>query len=244
MAILPLMMDLTRVVRAMLGRDWFPQLDLQSRTERFGSDYGGWDVAVEGIGSGAVVYSFGIGEDLSFDLALIERFAVTVHGFDPTPRSQRWVAQQRLPARFMMHDYGLADRDGLLPFYPPDNPAHISHTILDHASARSGAIRVPMQRLDSIMRELGHDHVDLLKLDIEGAEYAVFEDLERSSIRPGQILVEFHHRFRGVGIGETKAAVAALRRMGYGLFAVSRAGTEYGFVRPRTDASLASDSPA
>jgi FkbM family methyltransferase len=226
------MVDLTRVVRAMLGRDWFPRLDLLRRTERLGSDYGGWDVAVEGpLGSGAVVYSFGIGEDLSFDLALIERFGVTVHGFDPTPRSQHWVAQQRLPAQFVMHDYGLADRDGLLPFYPPDNPAHVSHTVLEHAATRDRAIGVPMRRLDTIVRELGHDHLDLLKLDIEGAEYAVIEDLERSRIRPGQILVEFHHRFRGAGIGKTKAAVAALHRMGYGLFGVSRAGTEYGFLR-------------
>lgn len=225
------MVDLTRVIRALLGRDWFPRLDLQRRTERLGSAYGGWDVAVEEIRSDAVVYSFGIGEDLSFDRALIERCGVTVHGFDPTPRSQRWVAQQRLPGGFIMHDYGLADRDGVLPFYPPDNPAHVSHTVLDHAATRGRPIGVPMRRLDSIMRELGHDHLDLLKLDIEGAEYGVIDDLERSRIRPGQLLVEFHHRFRGVGIGRTKAAVAALRGMGYGLFGVSQAGTEYGFLR-------------
>ena len=50
-----------RVARAMVGRDFFPRLALRCRTERFGSDYGGWEVAVEGIDHRSIVYSFGIG---------------------------------------------------------------------------------------------------------------------------------------------------------------------------------------
>jgi len=34
----------------------------------------------------AVVYSLGIGEDISFDLALIEKYGARVHAFDPTPK--------------------------------------------------------------------------------------------------------------------------------------------------------------
>ena len=30
-----------------------------------------------------MVYSFGVGQDISWDLAMIERFGVTVHAFDP-----------------------------------------------------------------------------------------------------------------------------------------------------------------
>jgi FkbM family methyltransferase len=230
MAILRAMKDLRRMLRALVGRDWFPRLELRCRTERFGSDYGGWDVAVSELGKDSVVYSFGIGEDVTFDVALIARFGLTVHAFDPTPRSLRWVEQQRLPPQFVLHDFGLADRDGTLSFYPPENAAHVSHTILDRGATRARAINAPMRRLDSIMRELGHQRVDLLKLDIEGAEYGVIEDLERCDRRPGQILVEFHHRFPGVGIAKTKAAHAAMRRMGYRVFAVSRSGAEYGFL--------------
>jgi FkbM family methyltransferase len=224
------MLSLRRLVRAVVGRDWFPRRDAQRRTERFGSAYGGWEVAVEGIDRRSVVYSFGIGENVSFDLALIERFRVTVHAFDPTPRSLRWLEAQRLPPELVTHEYGLANRDESYSFFPPVNPSHISHSVLDRPATRERAIRVPMKRLGSIMAELGHDHIDLLKLDIEGGEYAVIDELERSSLRPEQILVEFHHRFPGVGIGKTQAAIAALRRMGYGLFAVSRSGEEYGLL--------------
>jgi FkbM family methyltransferase len=205
-------------------------VDLSCRTERFGSEYGGWDVATDRIDRRSIVYSFGIGEDASFDLALIERFGVTVHGFDPTPRSLRWVDRQRLPPEFVMHPYGLADRDGLQPFFPPRRRGHVSHSIV-RLSSRGKPIMVPLRRLATIMNELGHDHLDLLKLDIEAAEYAVIEDLERTGLRPAQLLVEFHHRFPGVGPAKTEAALAALRRMDYRVFSVSHAGTEYGFVR-------------
>lgn len=226
-----LLQKVRRLARAIIGKDFFPRLELHCRTEHFGSDYGGWDVAIEGIDHRTIVYSFGIGEDVTFDLALIERFGLTVHAFDPTPRSLRWVQQQIVPPSFVVHGYGLADRDGSFSFFPPANPDHVSHTILARSSTEEQAIQVPMKRLDTIMQELGHQHIDLLKLDIEGAEYEVIEELERSDLRPGQLLVEFHHRFPEVGIARTKAALAALRRMDYRLFAVSSTGEEYGFVR-------------
>ena len=227
-----------RFMRALVGRAVRPPLDLCCRTERFGSDYGGWDVAVERLGRESVVYSFGIGEDASFDLALIQRFGLTVHGFDPTPRSLRWVQGQELPPGFVMHDYGIADRDGLADFYPPLRATHVSHSLVPRPSTKNRAISLPVRTLNGILQSLGHDHIDLLKLDIEGAEYAVIDNLEQSAVRPGQLLVEFHHRFPGVGWAKTGTAVAALRRMGYRLFAVSGGGDEYGFLLGNQPAAM------
>ena len=224
------MQRVQRFARALIGRDFRPALECNCPVERFGSDYGGWDVATDGLNRDSVVYSFGIGEDASFDLGLIRRFGLTVHGFDPTPRSLRWVSAQSMPPEFVMHPYGLADRDGLAAFYPPKRSGHVSYSLLPRAGVKDGAITLPVRRLAAIMDSLDHDHVDLLKLDIEGAEYAVIQDLLPSGVRPAQILVEFHHRFFRVGIERTQAAVAALRSMGYGLFAVSASGEEYGFV--------------
>jgi hypothetical protein len=60
--------------------------------------YGGWVVNPELIRADSVVYSFGLGEDVSFDLALIETYGVEVHGFEPDPRSLEWLAAQTFPA--------------------------------------------------------------------------------------------------------------------------------------------------
>lgn len=219
-----------RVVKAIVGKDFFPTIDIAVKTERFGSVYGGWDVAIEDINKNSVIYSFGVGEDISFDVALIEKYNLTVHAFDPTPKSIEWIESGRRLERFIMHGYGLANIDGNVSFNPPENPDHVSHTILNRPGTEDRSITVPMKRLVTIMEELRHTHIDLLKMDIEGAEYGVIEDLAQASIRPGQILVEFHHRFPGVGIQKSKEAIETLRRIGYALFSVSSTGEEFSFI--------------
>ncbi len=67
-------------------------------------------------------------------------------------------------------------------------------------------------------------------MDIEGSEYEVIESLARTDIRPIQLLVEFHHRFPGVGLKETQRSLKQLREMGYKLFSVSDRAEEFGFV--------------
>ena len=216
-----------KALRVALGRDPNIAPDLDLPTERHGSAYGGWTIHPP-LDRDSVIYSFGVGEDMSFDLALIERYGVTVHAFDPTPRSIAWVRQQQPPERFRLHEYGLADYDGNATFHPPANPEHVSHSLLGRSDSAGSAISVPVRRLATLMAELGHQRIDLLKMDIEGAEYAVLQDIAGLSI--GQILVEFHHRFKDVGVTRTRAAVALLRERGYRLFAVSPSGEEYSFL--------------
>jgi len=221
---------LRRLVNTCLGRDLICSSDIHVRTERLGSEYGGWNIATDKIDASSVVYSFGIGEDVSFDVAMIERFGLTVHAFDPTPKSLKWLETQPLPRNFVLHEYGVAAFDGMASFHPPDNANHVSHTILERESTKHQAIHVPVKRVGTIMGELGHERVDLLKMDIEGAEYQVIEDLCNSNVRPGQVLVEFHHRFPNVTVKATKDAIAQLRSMGYLLFFVSASGREFCFM--------------
>jgi FkbM family methyltransferase len=199
-------------------------------TQRLGSDYGGWTFNPTVLGGDSVVYSAGIGDDISFDLALIRLFGVTVHGFDPTPRSIAWVASQKLPAQFVMHGYGLGSADGSIVFHEPENAAHISLSVLER-TAPTGRLSLPVRELGGIMRELGHERIDLLKMDIEGAEYAVIEDLLARQLPVRQLLVEYHHRFPGVGDQATRASIELLERHGYRLFYVSSTAEEYSFLR-------------
>lgn len=206
------------------------QIDHTCRTAYFGSEYGGWRVATDQMDARSVVYSFGVGEDVSFDLALIDTFGLQVHAFDPTPKSIQWVQQQSLPSNFILHEYGIADFDGEVSFNPPENPDHVSHTLLARPATEARAIRVPVKRLDTIVSELGHERIDLLKMDVEGAEYAVIDDLAQSSLRPKQLLVEFHHRFEDVGADATDRAVRQLKQLGYALYHVSTRGEEFSFL--------------
>ncbi len=49
-----------------------------------------------------------------------------------------------------------------------------------------------MKSIENIMKELGHKHIDVLKMDIESAEYDVIENILNAKISITQILIEFH----------------------------------------------------
>jgi FkbM family methyltransferase len=196
-----------------------------------GSDYGGYAVVLERLAPGALVYSFGLGEDISFDLALLGRLDCRIFGFDPTPRSIAWVRAQNPPSAFEVRELGVADYDGVASFAPPKNPEHVSHSLLDGAGADPGArVEFQVRRLSTLMAELGHTSLDLLKMDVEGAEYGVIEDLLRSSLRPPQILLEFHHGMHGISLSRTEGALTSLRAAGYRIFDAQPSGREFSLL--------------
>lgn len=195
-----------------------------------GSEYGGWAVADHLIGPDSVVYSVGIGEDLSFDLSLIKARGVTVHAFDPTPRALRWLSTQSLPEQLVLHGYGVADIDGYLQFYPPADPRHASYSAARSSHETATPVVLPVKRIATIMKELNHDVIDVLKLDIEGAEYGVISDIVTCGLRVNQVLVEFHHAMPELGKSATRQSVAILNAAGFAITAISGGGAEYSLL--------------
>jgi len=191
-----------------------PRVQAKRALSEIGSDYGGYLLDSSLIDPDAVVYSLGVGEDISFDLALIRRFGVTIHAFDPTPTVKNWLAAQPFPEQFHFHEVGIADIDGEGIFYLPPRPDFISHSLVRARQYSKESIRVPMIRLRTAMQRLGHNRIDILKMDIEGAEYAVLRDLVKQKIPVSQILVEFHHRLSSIGTGETRRTLALLESYG------------------------------
>ncbi|MDX1509174.1 MAG: FkbM family methyltransferase, partial [Woeseiaceae bacterium] len=92
-------------------------------------------------------------------------------------------------------------------------------------------IEVPCYTVATIAEKLGHSRIDILKLDIEGAEYDVLDGLLQSDVRPTQLLVEFHHRFFENGLQRTADIIERLRDAGYKIMAVrAESGREIGFL--------------
>ena len=92
-------------------------------------------------------------------------------------------------------------------------------------------IEVPAYCLSTIVEKLSHERIDLLKMDIEGAEYEVLDGLLASPVMPTQLLVEFHHRFVEDGLNKTYAIIEGLREAGYKIIAISEVGREISFLR-------------
>jgi len=222
---------LFRILKVIRGKDIFIKKNVTLATETFGNKGVAWTIYSKDIDENSIVYSFGVGYDISFDLALINKFDLKLFAFDPTPKSVEWINNQKLPKQFVLKNIGLADYDGKAKFNPPENPEHVSATMLDRPKTKDDAYKVDVKTLISITNELQHKHIDILKIDIEGIEYRVIDNIITTNILPSQILIEFHHRFKNIGIQHTKKAVNKLREAGYLVFHVSKTGEEISFIK-------------
>ena len=219
-----------RVLRTLAGKDLMMPVQLECERLILGHEKAQWCVCPTLLSSPSVVYSVGVGEDISFDLGLISRFGVTVHAFDPTPRSIAWSRAQSLPEAFVLHPIGLAGYDGTARFHPPKDARFVSYSQIDSGS-RGEVVEAPVRRLATVMSELHHQSIDLLKMDIDGTEYEVLKDMLSSGVQVRQLLVEFHHRWPGIGVHRTKEAIRKLNEAGYRIFHISPSGEEYSFAR-------------
>ncbi len=188
----------------------------------YGNQYGGFYAHPEVLNAASVVYSFGIGEDISFDRAIIERHGCQVFGFDPTPKSIDWVGRQQLPEGFHFYPYGIGVTTGFVQFNLPKNKEHVSGSMVQHRYLdEQNSISVPMKSFADILSELGHQRIDVLKMDIEGAEYGVLQSVLDTPVEIRQILIEVHERFFDDGRAKTRQLLQALAAKGFEVFAVS-----------------------
>lgn len=186
--------------------------------ERLGNTSCGWVVPAERIDPSSTCYTAGVGEDATFDVALAE-LGCDVVAIDPTPR-----AIHHITPFLERHDnlrlapYAVWTEDTELEFFPPADRTHVSHSILNRQQT-SAPLTVPARTLDSIAAEFDHDKIDLLKLDIEGAEYAVLHHADLRSLGVQVLCVEYH---RDHGLRAMIESVRALSRRGYDVVSVRR----------------------
>ncbi|MDH5255009.1 MAG: FkbM family methyltransferase [Gammaproteobacteria bacterium] len=219
-----------RLARRLAGRELWLRPEIREPIQRAS----GWLLCHERIPRGARVFGLGVGNNISFELGLIRDYAATVDTFDPTPFSNEWLEAQELPPGFHHHPWAVVAEDGPIQLQQRKANRAGSAPMLSVVAARiggAGAVVAEGYRLASIARRLDCPVPDLLRMDIEGAEYAVLDDMLVSEFLPRQLLVEFHHRFPEIGLDATRRAVAGLRAAGYRIAAVSDTGREVTFLR-------------
>jgi hypothetical protein len=145
------------VPRGMYLWDWFPNSYTCPSRERLGrvGDGGKWTCGVELMKQteDCIVYSYGVRDDVTFELELIARTGCRVHAFDPSIGSISVPADLVKSGHFTWHKQALAGRSGAVGGF---------------ANAET---------LHDTMNRLGHSRLTLLKVDIEGSEWDVFSHL-------------------------------------------------------------------
>lgn len=175
-----------------------------------------WTFCNTGIGPGSIVLCAGAGHDVSFEKALIAAYGCKVVLLDPSPTGIATSQRENIPME-QLHfmPVGLAGQDGALNFLAPSDSQEGSFR---DAQTQPAGLQFRCKSLSTLMSELRWTHIDLLKIDIEGFEYAVIQDLLRRRLDVRQICVEFHY---GRASGHTRLEmirnILALRRAGYDL---------------------------
>src|ERR1700721_582734 len=108
-------------IRCARGEDIHGRPSIRRAEVGLGSGDGRWVISPDRFGPDSIVYSFGIGRNITFDLALIRRFGCKVHAFDPTPLANEWLQSQNLPDSFLVYPWGLAAYDGSARFALPES---------------------------------------------------------------------------------------------------------------------------
>jgi FkbM family methyltransferase len=220
---------------------------------RLGSAHGGWTLPRASIQPGAVAVCIGAGEDISLDVEL-NRQGMNVYILDPTPRARKHVANvmdavrnggakiaiDRSPTefynfegvageRFHFLDAGVWNENTTMRFFAPANQEHVSHSIANLQHTQEG-FDAKCLTLRSICEELSLSQIDLLKMDIEGAEYEVLRDVATHGPHPPAICVEFdeiRNPADGQFWGRIAEAVDVMKKAGYRLAHVEQSNAMF-----------------
>ena len=139
-----------------------------------------------------------------------------VHSFDPTPGSIAYMEREN-KGRVDFHPWGMLDRDQLVRFHSPANPKH-ANWFVDNLHGTTDYFEAPCYTVKSIMERLGHEQIELLKIDIEGSWGQVLTSMLSDGVRPRTICVEF----------DSPAPLSRVRKM-------TRSLQEAGYVLARRD---------
>jgi FkbM family methyltransferase len=148
----------------------------------------GWSLDIQGLNSKSFVISAGAGYDISFELDLVSRSGCSLVLLDPSPTGCETVSKVQLPSGMFFEPMALSDQVGRLLLAKPLKNSEGSWRIPTNGNVDE----MPCTTITEIMMQHSVEVLDLLKIDIEGFEYQVLEDVIRHQIPVRQICVEIH----------------------------------------------------
>jgi hypothetical protein len=100
--------------------------------------------------------------------------------------------------------------------------SHCASVVYHRLEAEPDVLPVRIVTLDDFVRSLSLTRIDLLKVDIEGAEIEVLQNASREVLSMcDQICVEFHDFLDPASITDIRCAIRRLRLLGFGAFRCS-----------------------
>lgn len=198
------------------------EIETVKKINSFGSEYGNWKFIHTDKLHNSIILSAGVGEDISFDVEFINFYNGRVIFVDPTPRALEYLKTVKeyfgMPKsqdykkggfqnpssynltkikdiNFIIYKKALwSETDKKLNFYFPENEKNVSNTLINsYFEKKRKYIMVETISLEQIFKENKINELELLKVDIEGAEIEVVTSMINKKIFPNQLLLEIDY---------------------------------------------------
>ena len=176
-----------------------------------------------------IVIDAGCSYEADFSVHMLSKYNVCCYAVDPTRKHSAALRklERDFSGRFNYMPIALGPADGEVIFY--ESELYESGSLMeDHTNVRrdktvSYAVRT--LTLPSLLKEIGigiGQHISILKLDIEGAEYLLLNKIASADLEViDQLFVEFHHHaIARYSVEDTLNIVHRLKTLGFKSFSL------------------------
>lgn len=173
----------------------------------------------------SVIFDIGCGYEAELSTYLLNHYSIkAAFGIDPTKKHARALneIQKKYKNRFFHLPYALLHNDTEIDFF--ETKENESGSLLpEHKNIRNDTIskyKVKSITLEKLLEISKTEKVALLKIDIEGFEYELFDNIDLSLLKKfDQIFIEFHHiSLKSYNRSDTKRIVKMLNNIGLNSF--------------------------
>lgn len=255
---------LTHFIANIFGFDIITGIKIRRITSlrHLGTNYGGWFIPSKFLNSESVCYCVGAGEDISFDVSLAKNYGSKVFIFDPTPRAIEHFDElkkltekgEKMPinnsnkefyhldssdlTKIKFFEFGIWDKEEIIRFYAPQNPAHVSYSILNLQKTNK-FFEAKVKPISSIMQSLNHKKISLLKLNVEGAEYNIINSIVNENIDIDIFCIvfdELNQVLKKSIVSRIKGSLEQLKKSNF--IAIKKIGPAYTFINRKLEKSF------
>ncbi|MBL7086406.1 MAG: FkbM family methyltransferase [Candidatus Cloacimonetes bacterium] len=171
--------------------------------------------------SSSIIIDVGCGFEADLSRHLISKYGLTSYGVDPTLKHAKFLREleKETEYKFKYLPLALTKTNGRIIFH--ETLEHESGSIFSsHKNILVDKIRtyeVESVSLKGLIKKIGVETVDYIKLDLEGAEYELLVNVSQDELKAfKQIFIEFHHHaIKPYSINNTRKIVKYMYIKGF-----------------------------
>lgn len=178
------------------------------------------------INQDSTVVDVGCANDPDFSIHIMNTHKAKCFGVDPTRKHfpDLKEVENKFNGKFVHLPFAVGAKAGKLTFHE-SKINHSGSLLTDHSNVVNDdtiSYDVDVLSIEELKAKVGVDQINILKLDLEGAEYQLLEDIRAENLNGiEQIFVEFHHHcIEKYSIKDTNKYVKKIESLGFQSFTI------------------------